>query len=171
MAQLDLALEKVLKNEGGYKLHNVKGDTGGQTYAGIARNFHPTWPGWSFIDRADFNLSKLKPLVKDFYLYEFWQRIKGDDIADQEVAESIFDFAVNASIRVASKLVQIVVGAKPDGIIGSMTIAKINGVNKNLFLATFALAKVQRYADLCNNNRKYSKFLLGWINRVLRGLS
>jgi len=171
VAKLDLALEKVLKNEGGYVLHAVKGDTGGQTYAGIARNFHPTWLGWTFIDRRDFNLDALKPLVEEFYLYNFWQRVKGNDIVDQEVAESIFDFAVNASVRVASKLVQIIVGAKSDGIIGPMTIAKINEMDKDLFLAVFALAKIQRYVDLCNNSSRYRKFLLGWINRVMRGLS
>jgi len=39
MANFEPCFEKVIKLEGGYKLHNVKGDKGGITYAGIARNY------------------------------------------------------------------------------------------------------------------------------------
>jgi hypothetical protein len=31
----------------------------------------------------------------------------------------------------------------------------------------FAIAKVARYASICNNDRSQNKFLLGWINRTL----
>ena len=45
MADFQPAFEKMIRNEGGYTLHNVASDRGGQTFAGIARNFHPNWPG------------------------------------------------------------------------------------------------------------------------------
>ncbi len=35
------AYERMIVNEGGYVLHTVQNDRGGQTYAGIARN---AWP-------------------------------------------------------------------------------------------------------------------------------
>ena len=38
MAQFEPAFELMIKDEGGYVLHDVEGDTGGMTYAGIARN-------------------------------------------------------------------------------------------------------------------------------------
>ena len=47
MADFLQAFESMIRNEGGYKLHSAEGDRGGMTYAGIARNFHPTWPGWA----------------------------------------------------------------------------------------------------------------------------
>ena len=40
------ACERMIVNEGGYVLHTVKNDRGGQTYAGIARN---AWPKWAFL--------------------------------------------------------------------------------------------------------------------------
>jgi lysozyme family protein len=38
MANFDPAFDKMIRNEGGFKLTNIEGDRGGQTYAGIARN-------------------------------------------------------------------------------------------------------------------------------------
>lgn len=48
MAEFTPAFEEMIRNEGGYILHNVAGDHGGDTYAGIARRFHPDWPGWQY---------------------------------------------------------------------------------------------------------------------------
>ena len=36
MATFDPAFDKMIRNEGGFKLTNIEGDRGGQTYAGIA---------------------------------------------------------------------------------------------------------------------------------------
>ena len=36
MADFDPAFDKMIRNEGGFKLTNIAGDRGGQTYAGIA---------------------------------------------------------------------------------------------------------------------------------------
>ncbi|NDF50116.1 MAG: surface-binding protein, partial [Betaproteobacteria bacterium] len=52
MADFAPAYEAMIRNEGGYVLHDVPGDRGGQTYAGIARNMNPRWPGWALIDRG-----------------------------------------------------------------------------------------------------------------------
>lgn len=41
MADFNPAFEAMIKDEGGYVLHNVEGDRGGMTYAGIARNMNP----------------------------------------------------------------------------------------------------------------------------------
>ena len=37
MANFDPAFDKMIRNEGGFKLTNIEGDRGGQTYAGIER--------------------------------------------------------------------------------------------------------------------------------------
>ena len=41
MADFLPAFEQMIRDEGGYTLHTIPGDRGGQTYAGIARNFNP----------------------------------------------------------------------------------------------------------------------------------
>ncbi len=189
MAKFLLAYEKTIVNEGGYRLHRIKGDRGGLTYAGIARNFHPNWPGWNIIDlvlmltednqysshiKIDLDIAeneKLNEYVRTFYNTTFWNRMKGDDIINQKVAESVFDFSVNTGIKVCSKLVQLVVGSTPDGVIGPITINKLNNYDTERFIERFTLAKIIRYTGLCNRDRQYSKFLLGWNNRSLKDVS
>ena len=156
-----------IRNEGGYRLTNVSGDRGGQTYSGIARNKHPKWPGWSYIDRGE---SPPTAMVREFYRVEFWDRIRGDEIADPAVAGTIYDFAINADWRISAKLAQAVIGVAPDGVIGPVTLAGLNLANAEDFRKSFALAKIQRYADIVNRDRSQGKFLLGWINRTLKEL-
>lgn len=169
MANFLLAFEKALLAEGGYKLHQVAGDTGGLTYAGIARKKNPQWPGWEFIDRGETPPSTL---VRDFYKEGWWKPIQGDLIESQEAAYSLYSFATNSSAygapKTAIKLAQTVIGATPDGVFGSKSLASLNAMEPSLFLAQFALARIARYAQIVSKDRSQSKFLLGWINRTLK---
>ena len=180
MADFAPAFERTLANEGGYQLTDIKGDKGGQTYAGIARKRNPSWPGWHAIDAGDTPASGL---VRDYYRDHYWAPVRGDKIADQAIAADIYDFGVNAGPAVAVKLAQIVVGVTPDGIAGPKTVAAINelpplptveewrAVQRQLFLARYALAKLARYRDIVQRDRSQQRFLLGWINRVLKGVA
>lgn len=165
MADFLLAFERMIVNEGGYKLHMVAGDTGGQTYAGIARNKNPGWPGWSAIDAGEVPPSSM---VRAFYKAEYWARLSADAINEQRIAENLFDFGVNAGWKTSAKLAQVVVGATPDGIVGPATLERLNLYSPDLFIAQFALAKLARYRDIVTRDRVQQKFLLGWINRTLK---
>jgi lysozyme family protein len=169
MADFNPAFEKMIADEGGYVLHTVPGDTGGMTYAGIARNKNPQWPGWAILEHNQTN-PLLTGMVRNFYKVEFWDRFRGDEIANQVVAENVFNFGVNTGLNVAVKLAQLIVGATPDGAVGEKTIQKFNEIDGKSFKNAYAIAKITRYADICNKNRAQSKFLLGWINRTLKGL-
>ena len=171
MATFDSAFDKMIRNEGGFKLTHIEGDRGGQTYAGIARNAHPNWPGWRLVDAGDLARVELTKSVRDFYRKEFWDRISATTIFEQRIAEMIFDFAVNAGCGTAVKLAQIVVGTVPDGAMGPKTLSALNGCDPELFALKYALTKVSRYAEICNRDRTQSKFLLGWINRTLKDLT
>lgn len=165
MADFFPAFERMIVNEGGYKLHTVAGDRGGQTYAGIARNRWPKWPGWRDIDAGDTPPAQL---VRAFYRTQFWTPLRLDEVNHQDVARNIFDFGVNAGTAVAAKLAQVVVGTTPDGRIGPKTLAAINDMDPELFVLRYTLAKVTRYRDIVERDRSQMKFLLGWINRTLK---
>ena len=169
MADFNPAFQKVLHDEGGFKLTDIPGDRGGMTYAGIARNANPDWPGWNLVDHKEFG-EVLTDMVRKFYKSGYWDRIRGDDLANQSVAENIFNFGVNTGVGVAAKLAQLIVGVAPDGTIGPATVEKLNTVDPEAFKKAYALAKIARYADICNRNKTQSKFLLGWLNRTLSGL-
>jgi lysozyme family protein len=158
------AYEATMLAEGGYVLHNVKGDRGGQTYAGIARNRWPQWAGWRAIDAGT---TPDTADVRAFYLANFWSPLRLDSVTDAKVAASIYDFAVNAGTGTAAKLAQLTVGATPDGKVGPVTVGLINRMDPRLFCALFTVAKIARYRDIVRRDRTQGKFLLGWINRTL----
>lgn len=157
MANFELAVKKTLIREGGGKVTNISGDAGGLTKYGISQRSYPN------LDIA--NLTEQQAI--DIYRRDFWKTCGGDFISSQAVAESYFDFACNAGEDVATAMVQKIVGAAVDGDCGPQTIKAINSIDPGLFLLKFKLAKIERYAAICNKNRSQDKFLLGWINRTL----
>ena len=183
MAIFDIAFEKTLILEGGYKLHRVKGDRGGMTFAGISRNNWPDWTGWQLIDGVEISGPRIEAMVYQFYKSNYWDVVNGDNIAFQNVAFMIYDFAVNAGIKRSVRMAQKIVGAKEDGIFGPKTLYKINSyvvdeLTEKLFVMEFSNSKVFHYKNIClkdSRRRKdevYSnlKFLCGWINRVEKGI-
>ena len=165
------AFSATMAREGGYVLHTVEGDTGGMTYAGIARNKNPDWPGWKHIDRGDVPPTEM---VRKFYYTGYWVPIRGDELR-YDIAASIFDFAVNTCAPgrpvTAVKLVQLVARVEPDGVIGPKSVAALNAVPAEIFAPMLFVAKMQRYADIVRRNPSQRKFLAGWLNRSLGALS
>lgn len=167
MTDFNAAFSATMKREGGYVLHTVAGDRGGMTYAGVARKFHPNWPGWRYIDDG---ATPPTELVREFYRREFWNPLNCDAMPER-IAASIFDFGVNAGVRTAAKLAQAVAGVEADGIIGRKTIAALVAMEPDKFEAAYAIAKVKRYAEIVNRDRSQGKFLLGWVRRTLDALT
>lgn len=166
MADFHKALERTVANEGGYVLHTVDGDPGGATFAGIARNYHPDWPGWGVV--ANGTDAAKRMAVAEFYKRGFWDVIRGDEIGMQTEAEAIFDFAVNAGVARAVKSAQVVLGVTVDGVVGPNTLHAINS-NRVItaFLREYTLRRIRYYAELCNRRPEMGKFLRGWVNRAL----
>lgn len=165
MAKFSPAFDSMIISEGGYVLTNTVNDRGGQTYAGISRKNWPNWNGWVYVDRKETPPTQL---VRDFYKENFWDVVKGDELNDQNMAESIFSFAVNTGTKVAVKLAQIVVGTAPDGVVGYKTVYALNTMSPHIFMPSYTVAKIARYRDIVKKDRTQSKFLLGWINRTLK---
>ena len=169
MADFEPAYSGTILNEGGYKLTDNKNDRGGLTYAGISRKMNPQWAGWALIDEGS---EVPADMVRVFYQQGWWDPLLLDQVEDQRVAETLYDFAINSSAwghpKVAAQLAQLVVGTTPDGSFGPKTIAALNAYNPDLFMARYALVKLARYRDIVTNDRTQMTNILGWINRLLR---
>jgi len=176
MAEFIIAFRSTILNEGGYV--NDPDDPGGETYKGITRKMNSKWEGWITIDllkrQAGFpgNIDRdaeIRQQVGEFYLVNFWNKIKGDEISNQAVAGSIFDFAVNAGAGTSISLAQMVVEANPDGVSGPETVNKINAFNPDHFLAAFTVAKIARYVNIVKKRPTSRKYFYGWVIRALGG--
>jgi lysozyme family protein len=174
MANFENAFQLMIAHEGGYV--NDADDPGGETYKGVARKIFSKWDGWVKIDmlkrQSDFpaNLDKdteLQEAISDFYEVQFWNRICGGLISEQAVANSIFDFAVNAGTGTSASLAQMVADSPADGVIGPKTIEKINAFNPDHFLAAFTVAKIARYIGIVKKRPTSRKYFFGWVSRAL----
>jgi lysozyme family protein len=174
MADFNVAYPIVLSHEGGYIVD--PDDPGGETYRGVARKLWSKWEGWDIVDMLKSqqgfpsNLDRntdLQDMIRSFYLINFWNKVKGDEIKDQDVANSIFDFAVNSGVRTSSGLAQMVVGAGTDGVIAQETLTKLNAFDADHFLAAFTVAKIARYISIIKKRPTSQKYLYGWVRRAM----
>lgn len=131
MAKFEIAYKKTGGFEGGW--NHVAGDRGGETYKGIARKFHPKWEGWKIVDSkkplkhgAIIKDEKLEKLVSDFYKKEFWDVVAGDKIEDQNIANTLYDFGVNAGYGRSIMNIQTVLNMGATGKITPELLKRIN---------------------------------------------
>lgn len=174
MANFNQAFDLMIAHEGGYV--NDPDDPGGETYKGVARKIHSGWLGWHIVDllkkQSGFpaNLEKnaeLQDEIVNFYRVNYWDKLNGDQITSQKIAQSIFDFGVNAGVATSAALAQMVVEIQPDGVLGKETVAKINVFDPEHFLAAFTVTKIARYVSICKKRPTSRKYFYGWVVRAL----
>lgn len=163
MADFERAFKRLMEEEG-IKLTDNPADRGGQTYAGIARKFHPDWQGWKWIDSGD---NPPTQLVRDFYHVEYWMPCCGDQINSQQVANVVFSQFVNMGAA-AIKLVQIAAGVISDGKLGKKSLEAINAMDEDRLLDKLCIAMVARYYSIGMRDKTQRVFWPGWIGRALR---
>lgn len=142
----------LMQVEGGSKLHNVAGDSGGWTRYGISYNNNKNY----FSSLEDFkNITEEEGQLIGFSKYYI---SSGTQYVSQDAKDMFFDTAFNMGQARAIKLAQKCLGLTQDGIIGPVTKAK-------LALLTEASLRKEResfYYSLV----KLKKFLKGWLNRL-----
>ena len=107
MVNFNEAFDITMGHEGGYTFD--PNDAGGETYRGISRRYNPSWKGWHIIDRCD--KSKIEDLdidnmVRDFYRNHYWDKMLGNKIGSQMIANEMFDTGINMGIGRAIKFLQ-----------------------------------------------------------------
>ncbi len=164
------AFERTMQLEGGYVLHEVAGDSGGQTYAGIARNAWPDLPLWQQTERLTKAPDEdIVAFVQTFYRQQFWTKMRLDEV-EAECAFCIYDFGVNSGTRQAIRTAQRVAlpdqPTEHDGLVGPKTIAAINQMAPAAFIAKYLLSRAQFFAAITVKRPGNLKFLNGWLNRI-----
>lgn len=168
MADFSKHIEPLVQKEGGYVDHNVPGDRGGRTYAGIASASNPDWEGWAYLNRGE---KPPKEIVHELYKRRYWDPMLLDRVKSELVAACLFSSCVLSGPRTAVRLAQAVVETTVDGKMGPNTLKFINSADAEKFAMAFALARIARFSRIVQKNKSQGKFFRGWCNRVLRELS
>lgn len=150
--------------EGGYV--NDPLDKGGATNKGVTMATYtdycrkkgktPTIDGLKTISDIEW---------EEIFKNEYWDRWKADQIKDQNIANILVDW-LWCSGNYGIKIPQKVVGVTADGVVGAVTIAKINSYDpQELFemLKKERLAYIDRIVLANPSQRRFEK---GWKNRI-----
>lgn len=174
MANFKTALAKTLKWEGG--LVNDPRDAGGLTNKGITLAVYNSVYG----DGPEGLIHIKDSQVEHIYRTLYWDKIGGDRINNQSVANLFFDFAVNAGVKRVVKIVQHIVGTKEDGIIGPKTLYAINSkpafdlfhelkdvrLNYYYHLCEITVPEKDFFLTMTKGSNRNAWALKGWLNRV-----
>ncbi|MHB8580959.1 MAG: glycoside hydrolase family 108 protein [Ignavibacteriaceae bacterium] len=193
-----ISLNKILSKEG--FINNNPKDKGGYTYKGISRAKHPSWKGWRIIDSVLISLSvaprdikkrvkldevfnsnlPLNRLVEDFYRTEFWNKIQGDLLPSQLIADELFDTSVNLGVSAASEILQHTINLLNkngtiypdiivDGIIGNQTLTILNKCiaanGEKLIFNLLNIYQAKKYIEIMERDHSQEIFI-GWFTRI-----
>lgn len=156
MSDFKLAVEKVLKHEGGYT-PGLVGDAGGETNFGISKRAYPS---------VDIKALTREQAI-DIYRKDYWNPLY-DRIESQELANSLFDMGVNAGVRRAVKMLQRVLvelSGTPitvDGVFGLQTLEDVNMASPVKLLTEYTEARLAYYQSLGK-----PQFMRSWTNRAV----
>jgi len=155
-------LDVVLRNEGGFSDHPL--DPGHATMKGVTQSVYD-----------HYRLSKNLPLqgvilitddeVNDIYWTLYWLPMNLELLNDDDLALQVFDMGVNAGIRTSIKLLQRLVGATDDGLLGKQTADAVANYQGNV-LDDFIKRRKLFYVTLVQQKPQLRVFIKGWLNRV-----
>lgn len=162
MANLEKALKKCLKWEGGFA--NDPDDTGGPTMRGVTIATYREYcrrvgkPVPTVNDLKKISYEEIVDLADKL----FWSKIMGNNIKNQSIANLCFDSVWGSGLGYI-KVIQKVLGVQTDGIFGQNTLAKMNNWNPQSDLFEKLWNRRKTYFEGCSTAWKYLK---GWMNRL-----
>lgn len=158
--------------EGNY-VHHPK-DKGGETYAGIARRFHPDWQGWWEIDAAKplqrhDSVPSAEYFAKDFYL-TIWVTEGFEVIEDQSLALNLFDFRIHSSPRTVELFTNRVLtqmGCEPITIGDDWVDNRFNQVDPTEFALRLKIQRILLFNHIVTRHPDQRVFYNGWKRRIM----
>lgn len=172
MASFAAAIPETLRFEGGYV--DDPADPGGATDYGISLRFLKG----ELLDLdhdGDVDADDVRGLTpeaaSEIYRHFFWDRFGYGRIADQRVANKVFDAGVNIGPPRAIRLLQRSLCAcghpvEVDGSFGDKTLAAVNGSDPVRLLREMCQEHATYYRTLVELKPQLGKFLKGWLRRA-----
>ncbi|MFI3265272.1 MAG: glycosyl hydrolase 108 family protein [Rikenellaceae bacterium] len=165
MAKVETLAPFIFSWEGGFVNH--PNDRGGATNMGVTIATYEAYckkiglPKPTVDDLKNISSEQVTEILKTIY----WDIVKADEIADQSVANLIVDW-VWASGTWGVKYTQRELGLKDDGIVGPVTISKINNSEPTALFKKLWSCRESYFMKIVDNDSSQKVFLKGWLNRL-----
>lgn len=167
MANFTTSYNRTAANEGGYQVspndpgnYNGAGQLVGTNW-GISAKVYEEWLGRS-VTAQDMK-SMTKATAKNIMQAKYWDKIKGDQLPNQYVADIFFDGVVNHGQGV--RLAQEVLGVSQDNIFGPQTLTALLNASPATFYNAYKERRRKYYYQLAQNPGQLV-FLSGWLERL-----
>lgn len=162
MAEAEKAVPRIRKWEGGWA--NSPYDRGGCTQRGVTIGTFRQFYG------QNKTCDDLRRLTDEQWMHIFksgyWDRIKGDKIANQSIADLFVDMAWGSGPVTAIRKVQKCLGTTADGIVGPKTLALLNAPDKELTFNKLWNMRKRWFENIVEKDPIQKRHLKGWLNRL-----
>ena len=162
MADFQIYAPILKRLEGGFV--NDPADKGGATMCGVTLSTYRQYYG------SHLTVDDLKHIsdVEWCHIMQtgYWDKIKGNQINNQYIAQLCADWCVNSGVKTAVRKIQEVLHLDVDGLVGQKTLAALNGSDWHDIFDKIYLARQNYYNNLVRRNVSYKKFLSGWLRRL-----
>lgn len=177
MSDFQPAFDFVMNHEDPHRSGQVTEDAGGRTRFGIAQKFHPDLPEEFFSGPAKEALKEAEEIMRR----DYWERMRLGEISSQNVANKLFDMAVNMGVHQAGVYAQRAVNGliqseaqpafaadllKEDGVVGDKSLAAINALEPIAYYQLLCDWSRQHYVHVASINPAQSTNLQGWLRRA-----
>ena len=171
MANFNSFISHITSAEGGYQKiasdtgnYNSRGELVGTNHGISAKTFERVY-GYPPSKQDMLNLTKAVAL--NIFKRLYWNKIKGDSIKSQAVAETFADHAINSGVKTATRLMQYALQAlgfnvTVDGVVGDKTLTAINSADPGKLFREYNDRRRIYYSGLKNFTR-WGKI---WFNRI-----
>lgn len=160
MNSKDVILE-IMRREGGFVEHSA--DKGGATKYGITIKTLEEYRGKVQAREDVFNLSQEE--AYKIYADNYIIRPKFYLIKDERLRELVIDTGVHSGIKRAVLWLQEAAKVKADGIIGKVTLNKVNKNPLDVYFNFLAL-RIKFLGRLITKDISQAVFAEGWFNRI-----
>lgn len=157
MQNFDDAFSRLMANEGGYANREFAADPGGETMYGITLKVARAWGYLG--PMKDLPLETAKSIARANY----WKPYYCDQLPPA-IAFHVFDTAFHGGSPI--RWLQSAVGATPDGIVGSKTIAAIRAAQP----AETVMAFTRKRAEYLMGLKNWPQNSKGWTARLMRNM-
>jgi lysozyme family protein len=161
VAQFDIAVDTVLRNEGGGRLTQDPRDPGGTTRYGISQRAHPNVDIINLTETA----------ARTIYYRDYWERFGIWRLFDQQLAGKVFDMAVVMGGRPAVRCLQralraVGVYVTEDGRLGPQTASAANAHDHYELMPALRSECAGRFREIIAHRPLSGVYARGWLRRA-----